>query len=321
MAERQTLIANLIDETDVKAKYDRQVKRLIANTAILAWILHSCVDEFKGYDVAYIMKNCFVGTPELSSKAVHMDMPDRPAQSRYVQELNSESNSIEEHTIHYDIRFKASVPETEQIVELIVNIEIQVDSTPGYPILKRGIYYCGRMLSEQFGTEFLDDHYEDMKKVVSIWICPSPTASKRDSIVEAHIHANEVFGSYGMKKSDYDMMQVVVISLNDEEEDSNQKIIRLLSVLLSGKDTPEEKKRILSDEFNIAMTEDLESEVLEMCNLSQAVEMRKEAEVNKRVAEDMLKENLPLATIAKISKLSEEAIRKLAKSLGLAIVV
>lgn len=321
MAERQTLIANLIDETDVKAKYDRQVKRLIANTAILAWILHSCVDEFKGYDVDYIMKNCFVGTPELSLKAVHMDMPDRPAQNRYVQEMNSESNSIEEHTVHYDIRFKTCVPETYQIVELIVNVEIQVDSTPGYPLLKRGIYYCGRMLSEQFGIEFFDEHYEDMKKVVSIWICPNPTVSKRDSIVEARIHANEVFGSYGMKKSDYDLMQVVVISLNDDEEDSNQKIIRLLSVLLSGKDTPDQKKQILKDEFNIAMTEELESEVLEMCNLSQAVEMRAKQENTIELVEGMLKENLPLSTIERISKLSEEAIRKIAKKLGVAVVV
>lgn len=70
----------------------------------------------------------------------------------------------------YDIRFKTRVPEVDRIVELIINIEVQVDPTPGYPILKRGIYYCSRMLSEQFGTEFLDEHYEDMKKVVSIWI-------------------------------------------------------------------------------------------------------------------------------------------------------
>lgn len=54
MAERQTLIANLIDETDVKAKYDRQAKRLLANTAVLAWLLRSCIDEFHDFDVDYI---------------------------------------------------------------------------------------------------------------------------------------------------------------------------------------------------------------------------------------------------------------------------
>ena len=48
-------------------------------------------------------------------------------------------------------------------------------------------------------------------------------------------------------------------------------------------------------------------------------EARKEAEVNERVATDMLKERLPLKTITKISKLSEERIRQLAKSLGVAV--
>ena len=42
-------------------------------------------------------------------------------------------------------------------------------------------------------------------------------------------------------------------------------------------------------------------------------EARKEAEVNERVATDMLK------TITKISKLSEERIRQIAKSLGVAV--
>ena len=39
----------------------------------------------------------------------------------------------------------------------------------------------------------------------------------------------------------------------------------------------------------------------------------------KRVAADMLRKNLPLSLIAEISKLSEDAIRKLADNLGLTI--
>ena len=76
----------------------------------------------------------------------------------------------------------------------------------------------------------------------------------------------------------------------------------------------------MEEEFKIAMTEELESGVLEMCNLSQAVEMRKEAEVNQRVAEDMLKKNLPIALIEEISKLSEETVRSIAQRLGIAVV-
>ena len=40
----------------------------------------------------------------------------------------------------------------------------------------------------------------------------------------------------------------------------------------------------------------------------------------KRVAADMLKKNLPLSLISEISKLSEEAIRKIASNLGIAVV-
>ena len=38
-----------------------------------------------------------------------------------------------------------------------------------------------------------------------------------------------------------------------------------------------------------------------------------------RVATDMLRENYPLSAISKISKLSEEAIRKIANNLGIAV--
>ena len=49
------------------------------------------------------------------------------------------------------------------------------------------------------------------------------------------------------------------------------------------------------------------------------VEQEVEIEVNERVAKDMLKKNYPLDAIKDISKLSEAAIRKLAKSIGVAV--
>ena len=44
-----------------------------------------------------------------------------------------------------------------------------------------------------------------------------------------------------------------------------------------------------------------------------------EKEINERVASDMLKEGEPIPKIIKYSKLSEAAIRKLAKSIGVAV--
>ena len=71
MPKKQSLIANMIDIADKEAQYDRQSKRLLSMTVILAWILKSCVDEFRDFSIAYITNNCFVGKPEVMVHALH----------------------------------------------------------------------------------------------------------------------------------------------------------------------------------------------------------------------------------------------------------
>ena len=48
--------------------------------------------------------------------------------------------------------------------------------------LKRGIYYCSRMISGQYETAFTNSHYENIKKVYSIWICMNPPKNRENSI-------------------------------------------------------------------------------------------------------------------------------------------
>ena len=98
------------------------------------------------------------------------------------------------------------------------------------------------------------------------------------------------------------------------------EIIRLLSVLLSSDNSPEDKKSVIESEFGIAMTEEKEKELDVMCNLSQAVKIKKENEVNIRVATDMLKDGEPLPKIKKYSKLTEEVINAIAMKMGVAVV-
>ncbi len=51
-------------------------------------------------------------------------------------------------------------------------------------------------------------------------------------------------------------------------------MLRLLDVLFRSEKDVEERKRILEEEFHIAMNEDMEMEVRQMCNLSKGVENR-----------------------------------------------
>lgn len=53
--------------------------------------------------------------------------------------------------------------------------------------------------------------------------------------------------------------------------------------------------------------------------IKQEIKQEYEQETNERVASDMLRDNYPLSAIEKISRLSEDTIRSLAKNLGIAV--
>lgn len=57
-----------------------------------------------------------------------------------------------------------------------------------------------------------------------------------------------------------------------------------------------------------------------MCEVLDKLEAKKEAQVRENVAMDMLKEGAVLSVIERISKLSEEAIRAIAKKIGVEVV-
>ena len=185
--EVETQLAKLIQVTNEKAKYDTQVKKLLANEAILAWILKTCTEEFASYSPNEIIK-CIEGKPEISEKAVHSDELDAEeaaeltSSDKSVEGSNTEDASIKEHTIYYDVRVNASAPGNGQPIQLIINVEAQLDTAPGYPIEKRAIYYCCRLISAQYGTVFNHSEYGKIRKVYSIWFCPnSPRSVKTPS--------------------------------------------------------------------------------------------------------------------------------------------
>lgn len=283
---RPTGLAQTIDLAADRARYDECAKKLLTYNSIIAWILKSCTKEFAQYSISFIAENCLKDRPEISQKAVHPDQLDRQESDldqwdmdenrildgdRRMDGLNTEANSIKQRTIFYDIRFRAYVPGGKEAVQLIINLEIQLNDTPGYPLVKRGFYYCARMISEQYGTVFTDEHYEDIQKVYSIWICPDPAKRRKNGIFKYHTVEEAVHGTSCTKQESYDLMEVVILNLGDASKKSDQEILDLLNVLFSADTPPEEKKKKLREDFQIAMTAEFESEVGIMCNLSQAL--------------------------------------------------
>ena len=67
------------------------------------------------------------------------------------------------------------------------------------------------------------------------------------------------------------MMSVVTSCLGTPGTENHTGIVKFMDVLLSSSRAATEKKKILEEEFGVAMNGELEREVLVMCNLSQGV--------------------------------------------------
>ena len=282
-------IAQTIDVADTKEyrrQYDAIAKKLVSQKAILAYILKSTMKEFQDVSVRQIAGELIRGTPEVGTIAVHQDTPDAPPDrkeqdgqkrlsgSDRVPVASAEDTSIREGTVRYDIHFRVRVPgaETEQeSVEIIMNVEVQNSDLPGYPIPKRAVYYVARLISAQRGEVFQDQEYEKIKKAVSIWICRNTARKRSDTINEYRLQKICRRGEYREEEKNYDLMRFFVLRLGDPGEESDEPAVRLLSVLLSTEMTAEEKKKILSEKFYIDMTEELDQEVSNMCNLSEGI--------------------------------------------------
>ena len=291
MTKEQTGLAETLDMAAEKAKCDHCAKKILAFKAVSAWILKDCAKEFSHCSVDYISEHCLSDDVEVSEHAVHQDQPSRDTKlnvndqkvngdvakldgDEQVTKLNSESTSIREGTVYYDVRFNAKVPGENGLITLIINLEIQTKDKPGYELVTRGMYYCARMISEQHGTVFTNEHYEKLQKVYSIWICPSVAKCRQNGMFCYQMVEKPIFGEPYVKEENYDLMEVVVLNLGEVNGNSKPSASHLLSTLFSAKLPLEEKKQILSENYNIAMVKEMESEVSTMCNLSDAIENR-----------------------------------------------
>lgn len=102
----------------------------------------------------------------------------------------------------------------------------------------------------------------------------SAEEERENTITRYFIQEENLIGQVSERKENYDLLTVVMICLGHADDDNYTGVLKLLGVLLSSEKEAEEKKKILQDDFNIAMTKTLESEVSAMCNLSKGVEER-----------------------------------------------
>lgn len=266
----ETRAAHDLDNAGSNARYDAECKRLLANKIFLAWIMKSCLDEYRDCTIEDIENIYIEGMPELSSVGVDAGETNREA----IVGVGTEDNVPNEGVIFYDIRFMASAPGDGDPIRIIVNIEAQNSYKTGYPLIKRAIYYCARMISAQKTVEFSGKNYQNIKKVYSIWICMSAPDERKNTITRYSIKEQQMIGNASEKVQDYDLMTAIMICLGKPDQENYGGILELLEVLLTDRIEPNEKKKLLEENFEISFTRKIEGEVERMCNLSQGIEDR-----------------------------------------------
>ena len=136
-----TALAGNLKIASEHIRYDKCAKKVIGNKSVAAWILKTCTREFSKYDAEYIRENCICDV-SIAESAVHQDHGVVLDGDDILGCLNSESTSINEGTVHFDVKFRSILPEDGgKNISIIINMEMQKKDNPGYAVVTRGIYY------------------------------------------------------------------------------------------------------------------------------------------------------------------------------------
>ena len=265
-----TEIANAVNAAGDKAQYDTRVKRLLAQKSILAHILVKTVDEFKGMKPEDVVKY-IEGEPSISVVPVEpglANMEKTDATGQRIVGLNTENAEINEGSVRFDIIFYVRMK--NGLSQIIVNIEAQKDEPTEYKILNRAIFYVSRLISSQKERDFVNTNYDDIKQVLSIWICMN---MDDNSLSHIHLTKDEMLKPCNWK-GNLDLLNIVLIGITNEipEHDEKYEMHRLIGALLSSELKEQEKLDIIEHEYNIPISQEFREDVSIMCNLSQGIE-------------------------------------------------
>lgn len=302
-----TEIANAVNAAGDKAQYDTRVKRLLAQKSILAHILVKTVDEFKGMKPEDVVKY-IEGEPSISVVPVEpglANMEKTDATGQRIVGLNTENAEINEGLVRFDIIFYVRMK--NGLSQIIVNIEAQKDEPTEYKILNRAIFYVSRLISSQKERDFVNTNYDDIKQVLSIWICMN---MDDNSLSHIHLTKDEMLKPCNWK-GNLDLLNIVLIGITNEipEHDEKYEMHRLIGALLSSELKEQEKLDIIEHEYNIPISQEFREDVRIMCNLSTGIEEK----ATEKFILNMYKKGYTLDQIADVAETSVAAVEAVIK--------
>lgn len=293
--------------------YNDACRKVLSDKRILSYLLKHTLEEYK----------------DLSMEEIEPLIEGNVLIKTNVHTIFSRKNELfnDKGKIVYDLLFTTRLPDSENWMDLIINIEVQKDPYPkskdkiSYPILKRSVFYTCSAISEEKGNIFTSDNYQDLKKVVSIWINTQPPKHRMNTINRYEIKEKHVSDkTYCEKREDYDLIEILMINLG---EDDSCKQTGFLNELFVRNNSSEEKFKNLKEKYGIEAYEETKGEVIEMCNLGEGLVERgieqgieqgmaqgEERKLIENIKTLMKKMQSTYEEVAKLLDLNEEEIDK-----------
>ena len=213
-------------------------------------MLQSNIDELKDKSIEEI-KQCL----------------DIGADGRYVIGKNVEFFSKSNGSVRMDSVFNVTIPGEEGKISVIVNVEGQDNSDPGYSLERRAEYYVGRMISSQKGRYFRGEDYDKLRKVYSIWLVFNPKAEYRNTAVRYSMAAESLSGDPDRKIPVVDAFNIYMINLGPYDE--HLPDVSAFPAALFSKLPGNAVYEIMKDRFNIEYDDVLREGVEKMSSLRQ----------------------------------------------------
>ncbi|MCR5380538.1 MAG: hypothetical protein K6G44_06110 [Lentisphaeria bacterium] len=256
---------------------DASSKAIFASVPFMAQILKDCVGELSTYSQQEIMELCQKADIHFATEPVHDQqtaseilMKDSGKQLSPMYNLSSassvEDTSMFEGAVHFDLLIELTIPMPKgEHIAVVLNVEIQNDGDNVCRIIKRGIYYCSRLISRQKNRSFKAPKYENIRKVYSIWLLAAAddllaNAIRSFSLKEQIITAPQS-KMLPLPTAYYDMMEVVIAGINGDYMPLGKPNVLELLWLLSSVEIDDVKARqYLQEVFKMEVTETMDTE-------------------------------------------------------------
>ena len=172
-------------------------------------------------------------------------------------------------------------------------------------------------MSSEYNVEFVEPNFDDIKKVIIIWICMGSPNVTDSGITDYSFAENPTIGDIRNTKENYDLMQIVMVYIGKDPELIEDELLKLLYLVFRAKLNAAEKKDRLKTDYGIEMDNEALKEVNVMCNLGEGLYEEAKEENTIELTANMLKEKISADIISRITSLPIDRIAEIGKMRGL----